>query len=58
MTDAEIRREFANQDDRIVARVVAELAGTKTKPAGLAAVQQRIIKKLNRLLTAAGLSTD
>lgn len=58
MTDAEIRQEFANQDDRIVARVVAELAGTKTKPAGLAATQQRIIRKLNRLLTAAGLKTD
>lgn len=58
MTDAEIRAEFANQDDRIVARVVAELAGTKAKPAGLAATQQRIIRKLNRLLTAAGLKTD
>ena len=58
MTDAEIRQEFANQDDRIVARVVAELAGTRTKPAGLAATQQRMIRKLNRLLAAAGLKTD
>lgn len=32
MTDDQIRQEFANQDDRIVARVVAELAGTERKP--------------------------
>lgn len=58
MTDAEIRTEFANQDDRIVARVVKELYGTKTKPAGIAAMVDRNKNKLNRLLEHFGLKTS
>lgn len=57
MTDKEIRQEFTNQDDRIVARVVKELYGTQKEPAGIAAMVDRNKRKLNTLLEHFGLKT-